>query len=357
MASFVSQLSSECDKCNDFIDQHAIKTLRFEGESNTTHQVLGLLFKDTVPSSITNLFKKYCLTGLLQGFDWLKWCQTKPQGSWPSPNANWVAWVIRMEKFFGKEWKTLGIYDAIKFSTMEITMDKELLMAAFSLWCSTTNTLVLPFSPMIPTILDILAIIGTSPSGIPIDATLIGCPSNLDLKALFDDQAIETLSQEGQEPSKVDVQKLHKNFLNYNTLILHFASRGEASLQKGEHEAFLFYWYNKFICCTKSNKCLVENMPVAEALASGHSLALSSAIIANLLRCLAETTLNKVDPHQNGPLWMFQLWLQVYFSTLRPEVSNLQSTVALDLQLASRPVPHHRAEEVFKCLFDLDVFF
>lgn len=76
-------------------------------------------------------------------------------------------------------------------------------------------------------------------------------------------------------------------------------------------------------------------MPVAEALASGLSLALSLAILANLLRCLAETTLNKIDSHQNRPLWVFQLWLQVYFSTLRPEVSDLQSTVALDLQLAS----------------------
>ncbi|KAM1265610.1 hypothetical protein ACFX2J_035278 [Malus domestica] len=133
MASFVLQLFYECNKCKDFIDQHAIKTLRFEGELNTTHQVLGSLFKDTLPSSITNLFKKYCLVGLLQGFDWSKWCQTKPQGSLPSPNANWVAWVIRMERFFGEEWKTLGIYDAIKFSTMEIVMDKELLMAALSL--------------------------------------------------------------------------------------------------------------------------------------------------------------------------------------------------------------------------------
>ncbi|KAM1344342.1 hypothetical protein ACFX2I_008316 [Malus domestica] len=99
-----------------------------------------------------------------------------------------------MERFFGKEWKTLGIYDAIKFSTMEITMDKELIMAALSLWCSATNTMVLPFSPMTPTILDISAIIGTSLSGIPVDATLIGYPSNLNLKALFDNWAFETLS-------------------------------------------------------------------------------------------------------------------------------------------------------------------
>ncbi|KAM0963316.1 hypothetical protein ACFX2A_022798 [Malus domestica] len=96
-------------------------------------------------------------------------------------------------------------------------------------------------------------------------------------------------------------------------------------------------------------------MLMAEALASGHFLALSPAILANLFRCLAETTLNKIDPHQNGPLWVFQLWLQVYFSTLRPEVSDLQSTVALGFQLVSRPVPPHQAEEVFKHLFNLDV--
>ncbi|KAM2345854.1 hypothetical protein ACFXTH_009673 [Malus domestica] len=76
-------------------------------------------------------------------------------------------------------------------------------------------------------------------------------------------------------------------------------------LRMGEYEAFLFYWYNKFICCTKSNKCLVENMPMVEALASGYSLALSPVILANLLRYLAETTVNKIDPQQNGPLWMF----------------------------------------------------
>ncbi|KAM1076986.1 hypothetical protein ACFX19_024861 [Malus domestica] len=75
-------------------------------------------------------------------------------------------------------------------------------MVALSLWCSATNTMVLPFGPITPTILDISAIIVTPHSDIPIDATLIGCPSNLDLKALFDERAVEALSQEGQEPSK-----------------------------------------------------------------------------------------------------------------------------------------------------------
>ncbi|KAM1789771.1 hypothetical protein ACFX12_033898 [Malus domestica] len=194
---------------------------------------------------------------------------------------------------------------------MEVILDKKLLLAALCFWFSATNTMVLPLGPIGPTILDITAILGTSPTGIPIDAALSGYPSNLDPKVLFDKRALETLSGEGQSPSKEEVHKLYKNFFNYNTLYLHFAGRGEDALREGEHEAFLFYWYNKFICCAKSNKCLVENMPVAEALASGHTLALSPAILAHLIRLLAETTLDKVDLYQTGPLWVFQLWLQV----------------------------------------------
>ncbi|KAM1999672.1 hypothetical protein ACFX16_007076 [Malus domestica] len=186
MASFISKPSNECNKCKDFIDRSSIKTLRFDSDLSATHQILGPLFKDAVPSSIINLFKDQCLTPLLQGFDWLKWCLMKPQGAWPSTNATWAAWEERMEKFFDKEWEALGIHDAIKLSTIEIAMDKELFMAALSFWCSATNTMIFPFGPITSIILDISAIFGTFPSGFPVDATLFGCPSNLDLKALFD---------------------------------------------------------------------------------------------------------------------------------------------------------------------------
>ncbi|KAM2233746.1 hypothetical protein ACFXTI_012071 [Malus domestica] len=107
-----------------------------------------------------------------------------------------------MEKLFGEQWKVLGIYDAIHLSSMEVILDKELLLAALCFWCSATNTMVLPLGPIGPTILDLTAILGISPTGIPIDAALSGYPSNLNLKALFDKRALETLSDEGQIPSK-----------------------------------------------------------------------------------------------------------------------------------------------------------
>ncbi|KAM1480327.1 hypothetical protein ACFX2I_027488 [Malus domestica] len=110
-----------------------------------------------------------------------------------------------MEKFFGKEWEAFGIQASIRLSTMEIAMYKEFLMAALSFWCSATNTMILPFGPITPTNLDISTILGTSPLGIPVDSILFRCLSNLNLKALFDGRAVETLSQEGQEPSKEEV--------------------------------------------------------------------------------------------------------------------------------------------------------
>ncbi|KAM2587746.1 hypothetical protein TB1_044895 [Malus domestica] len=107
-----------------------------------------------------------------------------------------------MEKLFGEQWKDLGIYDVILLSSMDVVLDKELLLATLCFWCSATNTMVLPLGPVGPTILDITAILGTSATGIPIDAALSRYPSNLNLKALFDRRAFETLSSEGQIPSK-----------------------------------------------------------------------------------------------------------------------------------------------------------
>ncbi|KAM1043534.1 hypothetical protein TB1_034148 [Malus domestica] len=109
MASFISKLSKECDKCGTIIDQRSIKTLHLESDMNTTHQILGPLFKDAVPPAITKLFKDHCLTPILQGFEWSKWDSAKPQSFWPSTTATWAVWVARMEKIFNEQWKALGI--------------------------------------------------------------------------------------------------------------------------------------------------------------------------------------------------------------------------------------------------------
>ncbi|KAM2394140.1 hypothetical protein FF1_036974 [Malus domestica] len=189
MASFISKLSRECDQCQKILDRSTIKTIRFESDMSASHQILGPLFKAAVPPAITGLLEEHCLSPLLQGFEWSRWDAARPQGSWPSTTTTWAAWVVRMEKLFGEQWKAFGIYDAILLSSMDVVLDKELLLAALCFWCSTTNTMVLPLGPVGPTILDITAILGTSASGIPIDAALSGYPSNQDLNTLFDRRA------------------------------------------------------------------------------------------------------------------------------------------------------------------------
>ncbi|KAM2108341.1 hypothetical protein ACFX1Q_025202 [Malus domestica] len=98
MASFISKLSRECDQHQKILDRSLIKTIRFESDMSTSHQILGPLFKATVPSTITGILQEHCLTSLLQGFEWSRWDAAKPQGSWPSTITTWAAWVVRMER-------------------------------------------------------------------------------------------------------------------------------------------------------------------------------------------------------------------------------------------------------------------
>ncbi|KAM1166298.1 hypothetical protein PS1_025931 [Malus domestica] len=91
MASFISKLSRECEQHQKILDRSLIKTIRFESDMSTVHQILGPLFKATIPSTITGLLQEHCLTPLFQGFEWSRWDAAKPQGSWPSTTTTWAA--------------------------------------------------------------------------------------------------------------------------------------------------------------------------------------------------------------------------------------------------------------------------
>ena len=191
--TFVSKLTEECDKCHNFTDHSAIKPLWFEGDVVATHQILGPLFKDKVPEVNIKMLKTYCLTSLFQGHYWSKWESPKPQEAWPSTPIAWAAWVNRMEPYFHSAWKSLGIFDVTKLSTIEISMDWELLMAALTFWCSAINAMVLPLGPIRLTILYMTVILGTHLSGFPVDIALSWYQFNLDLKIVFKERAVKVL--------------------------------------------------------------------------------------------------------------------------------------------------------------------
>ncbi|KAM2332910.1 hypothetical protein ACFX1X_023414 [Malus domestica] len=110
-----------------------------------------------------------------------------------------------------------------------MNLDRELVMAAFSFWCSATNTMVLLLGLLGLTVLDITAILGTSPTDLPIDTSLFGYKFDLNLKTIFEERVVEALMKGNQRPSKRDAHKLHNNFFNYNTLITHFTGSEEGT--------------------------------------------------------------------------------------------------------------------------------
>lgn len=126
-------------------------------------------------------------------------------------------------------------------------MDWELFLAIVNFWCLAINSLILPLSPMSPTAFDITTLLGRSPTGFPIDATLHSYQNNTEQKTIFDERASKILTEENTETkwSKEDIGKNAKNFLNYNTLTTNFNRKKGKPIRSGEHEAFIFYWCNK----------------------------------------------------------------------------------------------------------------
>lgn len=122
-ATFITKLTKECKNYESITDRNTTRSVRFKDEPNASHQTLGPLFKSTVPEAINHLLQDHCLRPLFQGYDWPRWEPARPQGVWPSTTADWSAWVARLEPFFGNDWRSLGIYDAIKISAIEIQLD------------------------------------------------------------------------------------------------------------------------------------------------------------------------------------------------------------------------------------------
>ncbi|KAM2889767.1 hypothetical protein FF1_013350 [Malus domestica] len=130
--TFINKLIEECSKCQNIIDRNKIKTIQFEDEPNVSHQTISPLFKDNVPEAIVQMLKEHCLKPLFQGYDWMKWESARPQGVWLSTTTAWVALVTLMEPSFSDEWKALDIFEAIKISTIEMNLDRELMMVVLS---------------------------------------------------------------------------------------------------------------------------------------------------------------------------------------------------------------------------------
>ncbi|PRQ28558.1 putative aminotransferase-like, plant mobile domain-containing protein [Rosa chinensis] len=288
---------------------------------------LGPSFHSDIPADVEKVVSPHEVDDssyFSEGKAWGTW-GTKP-GKWPGETANWIPWVERVEKRFGDVWRRLGIYDAIKLSTITIPCDRPLLVAAMCFWSSQTNSLELQFGALSLTLIDKAAIIGLPPHGQVVDIVFAKGKFDIDLGGELRDRSKGT-----------------PTVANYNTWIEVFNSglvrkspdsdgspkEKEESQQETmevtpvEHAAFLAFWICKFLVCTTSKKVNVEYYKLVEALASkevqesDQPLALGPFVLAHLYRCLHHCVTKGVNPNWPGPLWIFQLWLQTYFPAFR----------------------------------------
>ncbi|KAB2611705.1 hypothetical protein D8674_019737 [Pyrus ussuriensis x Pyrus communis] len=90
-------------------------------------------------------------------------------------------------------------------------LDRELVMAVLRFQCSAINSMVPPFGPLGSTVLNMTAILGTSPTGLSIDISLAGYKFDSDLKTIFEERVVEVWTKGDQKPLEEEVY--HPNFL------------------------------------------------------------------------------------------------------------------------------------------------
>ncbi|GAU30843.1 hypothetical protein TSUD_365500 [Trifolium subterraneum] len=133
----------------------------------------------------------------------------------PTIVEGYLAWLDRVQQAFGSLWKDFGIFDFIQLSRLGIKYQQEMIIAVLHFFESSTNTFQFECGLMTPTLFDVAAITGLSPTGDTYDPTLAG--------------------------SKIEPKIRTKSYTKY--IEEHNQLTGEVSDE--EHVAFLVLWLSQ----------------------------------------------------------------------------------------------------------------
>jgi hypothetical protein len=90
----------------------------------------------------------------------------------------------------------------------------------------------------------------------------------------------------------------------------------DGSLSDVEYRAFLNMWLCRFIFCGKANEPTLNQIVMAEKLATGIPIPLGKYLLGSVYHMLHQTTYqmhtSQKIPCVNGPSWFIQMWLQLY---------------------------------------------
>ncbi|RYR26448.1 hypothetical protein Ahy_B02g060681 [Arachis hypogaea] len=154
-------------------------------------------------------------------------------------------------------------------------------------WNRTTNNFHLPCGMIGMSLLDVAAIIG-----LPIN--LPDCTPNMQPKRHYN--IVPTSS--------------------YSDFIAHHMGKEGTAVTDDEHVAFLFYWLNVIVFCSRSVQMSKFFLPLDALLHEGNTLNLAKLLLGHVFKelsqfvhCLRDNCLISTG----GPLWLLQLWLNAIF--------------------------------------------
>lgn len=266
---------------------------------------------------------------------WQKHHQAVQMGIWPNPSEEEVAWYETRKIIDSERWQRVGIAETLElcFSLDNGGGNRAPIIAATCFWNTSSNTFDFKFGQMGITLLDVLTIIG-----LPIDPEPY---SHGDY-----DRASELL-QFLPSPDRSPHNE------SYSAWCAHFSKLEN----EGSGIAFLEFWLCKFLFCTQANKITGSWTMLAAALFNGHRTGLGQSVLASLYRSLYHLSLKPFKYKLlGGPLWMLDLWLQVYFPQFRhPDVTFFLEDQLLGMAFAKKDKfdpPSY--SECFKYLYNLD---
>ncbi|CAB4278605.1 unnamed protein product [Prunus armeniaca] len=309
---------------NDFYDFASLP-------ATPRNMILGPYFYGRMPSSVVKVMrlqqKDICLLG--KYLNWQGWDRPKLMRGWPTSGPEkWNKWLDRLSSLCDTQWREEGIYDAIMLCKSSFTCDRNLVAAGLCFWSTSTNTMKLRFGMMTPTLLDLAAMAGFRPRGGEVSAL---SSSKCEVDFGFTKK-----------------NKSYKVFMEAN-------AQETGPLTHKEHPAFLMIWLCKYVFCMASAQVTLEVQPLAEALAKGHRLALGPMVLAYLYRGLYNMVpLNPMNCNTTGPIWLFQLWLQVYFPEVRPAHAIFSPNSLIGVNLLSLPLSGLKVEDYFGILYNCE---
>uniref|UniRef100_A0A2N9GAK7 Aminotransferase-like plant mobile domain-containing protein n=1 Tax=Fagus sylvatica TaxID=28930 RepID=A0A2N9GAK7_FAGSY len=109
--------------------------------------------------------------------------------------------------------------------------------------------------------------------------------------------------------------------LNYDDFIKEVKGSANSPVTYKEECYFYLFWICKFLACISSKRVINYFLPIAQCLANGTPIDLSSFVLGELYRAMF---LLSTEPKQShgGHVWLMQMWSYSYFLSIAPELHH-----------------------------------